>query len=63
MESFLIKYEKYGESLKEGGSGHVIKDGWRKGKWSFRMPEEVSAAIGPVYFLLLAATKKHRSRS
>lgn len=41
MEVFLANHEKYSESLKEGGSGSVLKDSWRKWQWSYRMEAEV----------------------
>lgn len=41
MESFLDRNEEYGESLKPAGSGNLIKDLFRKGKWVTRMPEKV----------------------
>lgn len=41
MESFLISYDGYGESLKAGGSGNPLKDCYRKGKWAFQMPAQV----------------------
>lgn len=41
MEVFLADHEKYSESLKLGGSGNVLKDSWRKGRWAFQMESEV----------------------
>jgi hypothetical protein len=41
MEVFLADHEKYTESLKRGGSGNLLKDSWRKGKWAFEMETEV----------------------
>jgi hypothetical protein len=41
MEVFLEDHEKYTESLKRGGSGNLLKDSWRKGKWAFEMETEV----------------------
>jgi hypothetical protein len=41
MEVFLADHEKYRESLKQGGSGNMLKDSWRKGKWAFEMESEV----------------------
>ncbi|CZR69574.1 uncharacterized protein PAC_19474 [Phialocephala subalpina] len=40
MEVFLADHEKYRESLKEGGSGNVLKDSWRKWQWTFTMETE-----------------------
>lgn len=45
MEVFLTDYEKYRESLKEGGSGNVLKDSWRKWQWTFQMETEVRYTI------------------
>jgi hypothetical protein len=44
METFILNNEGYGESLKAGGSGNVVKDGWRKGKWAYQMPAQVFRA-------------------
>lgn len=41
MEVFLADHGKYMEFLREGGSGNVLKDTWRKGKWAFVMESEV----------------------
>ena len=41
MEVFILDYEHYGRSLRQGGSGNAIRDSWRKGKWAFQMPMEV----------------------
>jgi hypothetical protein len=44
MEVFLADHEKYTESFKRGGSGNMLKDSWRKGKWAFEMEIEVQNA-------------------
>lgn len=41
MEVFLADYEKYRVSLREDGSGNVLKDSWRKGKWAFEMETDL----------------------
>jgi hypothetical protein len=41
MEAFLTNYESYGLSLREAGSGNIIKDVWKKGSWTFNMPARV----------------------
>jgi hypothetical protein len=41
METFLINYQGYSESLKPSGSGNAVKDIWIKGKWAIQMPSEV----------------------
>lgn len=42
MISFLDQYHYYEESLRQGGSRNVVKDSFRKGKWAFQMPDQVS---------------------
>jgi hypothetical protein len=41
MESFMQRLSQYTESLQAGGSGNILKDAFRKGKWSLHMPGEV----------------------
>lgn len=41
MEVFLVDHKAYAESLKQGGSGNLLKDGWRKGRWALQMESEV----------------------
>jgi hypothetical protein len=43
MHVFLKHIESYQESLRPGGSGNVIKDGFKKVKWACMMPSQVSA--------------------
>jgi hypothetical protein len=33
MEVFLADHNKYIESLKQGGSGNILKDSWKKVRW------------------------------
>ncbi|KAF4633360.1 hypothetical protein G7Y89_g4759 [Cudoniella acicularis] len=40
MEAFLADHQKYSESLKKGGSGNLLKDAWRKAKWSLDIQQE-----------------------
>jgi hypothetical protein len=41
MEIFLADHKKYRKSLTPGGSGNVVVDTWRKGRWAFEMESEV----------------------
>lgn len=43
MEDFIIRCKAYEGSLRTGGSGNVWKDGWKKGKWSIQMPNQVDS--------------------
>jgi hypothetical protein len=45
MESFLLNHEAYADSLKVGGSGNVLKDSVRKGKWAYKMPAQVDRTL------------------
>lgn len=41
IDGFLEKITKYQPSLRAGGSGHTIKDAWRKVKWALCQKEDV----------------------
>lgn len=41
IESFLHRQQAYIESFRDGGSGNIIKDVYRKGKWATVAPEHV----------------------
>jgi hypothetical protein len=45
MERFIEQNEAYHESLKPGGSGHSLKDLFRKAKWGTQMSEKVSNGL------------------
>lgn len=42
IEKFLTQYETYEESLRQGGSGKIFKDVYKKGKWATQMPDKVT---------------------
>ncbi|KAI1802395.1 hypothetical protein F4811DRAFT_401980 [Daldinia bambusicola] len=41
IETFLIQYETYEDSLRRRGSGNIVKDVYKKGKWATQMPDKV----------------------
>lgn len=41
IESFLHRQQAYIESFRDGGSGNIVKDVYRKGKWATVVPEHV----------------------
>lgn len=41
MEVFFANHKKYGESLRPGGTGNVLKDSWMKGRWAVQMESDV----------------------
>jgi prephenate dehydratase len=41
IDEFWIKIEKYQPSLRTGGSGSRVRDGWRKVKWAVCKKEDV----------------------
>ncbi len=42
MEIFLVDYDGYRESMNPGGSGNILKDSYKKSKWAYKMPAQVS---------------------
>ncbi|KAI1660283.1 hypothetical protein F4813DRAFT_351563 [Daldinia decipiens] len=54
IETFLTQYETYEESLRQGGSGNIFKDVYKKGKWATQMPDKVRDLKGTLSTLLAA---------
>ncbi|KAI0850362.1 hypothetical protein F5Y00DRAFT_268494 [Daldinia vernicosa] len=54
IEKFLTQYENYEESLRQGGSGKILKDVYKKGKWATQMPDKVRDLKGTLATMLAA---------
>ncbi|KAI1642247.1 uncharacterized protein F4817DRAFT_353380 [Daldinia loculata] len=54
IEKFLTQYETYEESLRQGGSGKIFKDVYKKGKWATQMPDKVRDLKGTLATMLAA---------
>lgn len=63
IEGFLEKVKKYELSLRDGGSGNRLKDGWRKVGWALYGKEdlekfraEINAISSTINMLLITAS-------
>ncbi|KAI1477688.1 hypothetical protein F4774DRAFT_388230 [Daldinia eschscholtzii] len=54
IETFLTQYETYEESLRRGGSGNIVKDVYKKGRWATQMPDKVRDLKGTLSIMLAA---------
>ncbi|KAI1465809.1 uncharacterized protein F4812DRAFT_113077 [Daldinia caldariorum] len=54
IDTFLTQYETYEESLRRGGSGNMVIDVYKKGKWATQMPDKVRDLKGTLSTMLAA---------
>ncbi|KAG4217833.1 hypothetical protein PC116_g33687 [Phytophthora cactorum] len=45
IETFLTQYETYEDSLRQGGSGNIVKDVYKKGRWATQMSNKVTGTL------------------
>ncbi|KAK6948138.1 hypothetical protein Daesc_009902 [Daldinia eschscholtzii] len=54
IETFLTQYETYEDSLRQGGSGNIVKDVYKKGRWATQMSNKVRDLKGTLSMMLAA---------